>query len=74
MLYRNYQWDTDTANMVKYKNQNNGYGYFAVFIDIFTQLLYTHSMKSLTRHEMVLVCEKKIQKSQYQRQIAHCYV
>ena len=46
------------ANMTKYKKQNDGYGYFAVFIDIFTQFLYTRAMKSLTGHEMVTVLEK----------------
>ena len=39
--------------MTKYKKQNDGYGYFADFIDIFTRFLYTQAMKSLTGHEMV---------------------
>ena len=42
----NYQWDTDTANMVKYKEFNQGYGYFVVFIDIFTRFLYTYPLKT----------------------------
>ena len=65
-FYKNYQWDTDTANMTKYKKQNDGYGYFAVFIDIFTRFLYTQAMKSLTGHEMVTVMEKIFERSQDQ--------
>ena len=38
----NYQWDGDTANMVKYKDYNDGYSYFAVFTDIFSRFLYTY--------------------------------
>ena len=65
-FYKNYQWDTDMANMIKYKKQNDGYGYFAVFIDIFTRFLYTQAMKSLTGHEMVTVMEKFFERSQDQ--------
>ena len=43
--------------MIKYKKQNDGYGYFAIFIDIFTRFLYTEVMKSLTGHEMVTLLE-----------------
>ena len=68
-FYKNYQWDTDTANMVKYKKQNDGYGYFAVFIDIFMRFLYTQAMKTLTGREMVTVLEKVFQKSQDQPHI-----
>ena len=45
----NYQWDGDTANMLKYKDYNDGYSYFAVFIDIFSRLLYTYPLKSLSK-------------------------
>ena len=62
-FYKNYQWDTDTANMMKYKKQNDGFGYFAVFIDIFTRFLYTQAMKTLTGREMVSVLNKIFQKS-----------
>ena len=48
----NYQWDSDTANMVKYKDYNDGYGYFAVFIDIFSRFLYTFPLKTLSGSEM----------------------
>ena len=49
---KNYQWDTDTANMQKYEKYNDGYGYFVVFIDIFTRYLYTATLKTLTGLEM----------------------
>ena len=48
----NYQWDTDTGNMVKYRDYNDGYGYFAVFIDIFSRFLYTYPLKTLSGLEM----------------------
>ena len=49
---KNYQWDTDTANMVKYRKSNDNYAYFVVFIDIFTRYLYTRPMYTLTGKEM----------------------
>ena len=57
---KNYQWDSDTANMVKYKSDNNDYAYFVVFIDIFTRYLYTAPLKSLRAEEMVLVFQNLI--------------
>ena len=41
------QWDGDTANMVKYEKHNNGYKYFALFIDIFTRYVWTYPLKTL---------------------------
>ena len=55
---KNYQWDSDTANMLKFKSENNDYGYFVVFIDIFTRYLYTAPLKTLKGDEMVIVLEK----------------
>ena len=52
---KNYQWDTDTANMNRYRDYNDSYGYFVVFIDIFTRFLYTAPMKTLTGKEMVYI-------------------
>ena len=43
--------------MVKYKEFNQGYGYFAVFIDILKRFLYTYPLKNLTGVEMVQVIE-----------------
>ena len=57
---KNYQWDSDTANMVKYKSENNDYAYFVVFIDIFTRYLYTSPLKSLRGEEMVFVFQSLI--------------
>ena len=59
-MAKNYQWDSDTANMVKYKSENNDYAYFLVFINIFTQFLYTVPLKSLRGEEMVLVFQSLI--------------
>ena len=57
---RNYQWDSDTADMVKYKSDNNEYAYYVAFIDIFTRYLYTAPLKTLRGEEMVIVFEKII--------------
>ena len=51
----NYQWDSDTANMTGYREHNDGYSHFAVFIDIFSRFLYTAPMKTLTGKEMVYI-------------------
>ena len=56
----NYQWDSDTANMVKYKTDNNDYAYFVVFIDIFTRYLYTAPLKTLRGEQMVVVFQRII--------------
>ena len=54
----NYQWDSDTANMVKYRDYNDGYSYFAVFIDIFSRYLYTFPLKTLSGSEMTKVFQR----------------
>ena len=59
----NYQWDTDTANMVKYKDHNDGFTFFAVFTDIFSRYLYTTPIKSLTGAEMVDIMTKIFDKN-----------
>ena len=51
----NYQWDSDTANMTSYREHNNGYSHFVVFIDIFSRFLHTAPIKTLTGKEMVYV-------------------
>ena len=60
---KNYQWDSDTANMVKFKSENNDYGYFVVFIDIFTRYLYTAPLKALRGDEMVFVFQRIIRET-----------
>ena len=47
------QWDGDTANMLKYEKDNDGYKYFALFIDIFTRFVWTYPLKTLKGKEMV---------------------
>ena len=60
----NYQWDSDTANMVSYQKHNDNYSYFTVFIDIFTRYLFTYPLKTLTGVEMVGVMQEVIQKQE----------
>ena len=60
----NYQWDSDTANMVSYQKHNDNYSYFTVFIDIFTRYLFTFPLKTLTGVEMVGVMQEVMEKQQ----------
>ena len=48
-----YQWDVDTANMVHYKKDNEGYGYFVLAIDILSKFVWTVPLKTTTGQEMV---------------------
>ena len=50
---KNYMFDADTANYVAYGDQNDGYKYVVVFIDILSHYLYTVALKSLKSTEMV---------------------
>ena len=56
----NYQLDTATADMLKYKDYNDGYSYFAVLIDIFSRFLYTFPLKALPSSEMTNKFERLI--------------
>ena len=61
---KNYQWDSDTANMTSYQKQNDNYSYFTVFIDIFTRYLFTYPLKTLTGVEIVEVMQKVMEKQE----------
>ena len=49
------QWDGDSAFMLRYEGENDGYKYFTLFIDIFTRYVWTRPLKNLTGKEMVKV-------------------
>lgn len=49
---KEYMYDADTVNMVKYKHKNRNYSYILVFIDVFTRYLYTYPLKTLKGLEM----------------------
>lgn len=55
--YADAVWGSDTANMVSFQNHNDGYGYFAVFIDLFSKYAWTYPLKSLKGKEMAKVIE-----------------
>ena len=55
---KGYMFDADTANYVQYSDDNDGYKYFAVFIDVLSHYLYTIPLKSLTSSEMVNALKK----------------
>ena len=61
---KDYQWDSDTANMTSFQKQNDDYKYFTVFIDIFTRYLFTYPLKRLTGVEMVGVMQDIIGKQE----------
>ena len=63
-FFKDYQWDSDTANMSSYQKQNDNYSYFTVFIDIFTRYLFTYPLKTLTGVEMVGVMREIIGKQE----------
>ena len=50
--------------MMRYKSENDGYGFFCVFIDIFSRYLYTRPMKTLSGQEMVNTTRSVINESE----------
>ena len=56
--FKFYQMDMDTVHMEKFADDNDGYKYIAVFIDILSHFLYTFPLKTLTSSEMKSVMEK----------------
>ena len=47
------QWDSDVGFLDDFAQQNDNYKYFVVFIDVFSQYLYTHPLKTKEAKEMV---------------------
>lgn len=56
--YKNYEWDMDTVNMTGFVDDNNGYAYILVILDIFTRFLITVPLQSLTGKEMAHILGK----------------
>ena len=56
----NYQWDTNTANILKCKDHSDGFSYFVVFIDIFQDFSYTYPLKTLSGSEMTNIFKRLI--------------
>ena len=54
----NVYWGSDVAYMLPFTEHNDDYGYFAVFIDIFSRYAYAEPMKTLRGKEMVDVMER----------------
>ena len=55
-------WGSDVAYMLPFVQHNDGYGYFAVFIDMFSRYAYAEPMKTLRGREMVDVMKSVFQK------------
>ena len=53
--FKFYQLDMDTVHMEKFADDNDGYKYIAIFIDILSHYAYTFPMKTLTSAEMKTV-------------------
>ena len=47
------QWDADTAILKDHKEENKGFGYFLLVIDIFSRYVWTRPLKSKFGNEMV---------------------
>ena len=48
---KNYQWEMDTINMVKYADENNHFKYIVVAIDVFTKHARAQPIKNLSTSE-----------------------
>lgn len=59
--YKNYLWMTDTAYMINFKENNDGYSFFVVFIDTFTRHLIAYPLKTLRASEMIAAMTKAFQ-------------
>lgn len=46
-------WQADTANMVQFEKDNDGFSYFAIFIDVFSRFIWSEKLKTLRSLEMV---------------------
>ena len=66
MPSKGYMFDADTANYADYSKDNDGYKYFAVFIDVLSHYLYTIPLKSLTSKEMVNALNKVFEQEKNQ--------
>ena len=55
---KQYLWDSDTINYGTFENENDGFKYIAVFIDILSHYLYTVPLKSLKSRDMVEALKK----------------
>ena len=51
--YMDYQWDVDTASMINYTKENDGYGFFVLIIDIFSRYIWTVPLRTTKATEMV---------------------
>ncbi|OOY54049.1 DDE-type integrase/transposase/recombinase [Solemya velum gill symbiont] len=43
--YVDYQWDVDTANLLDYAKENEGYGYFLLAIDVMSKYVWTRPLR-----------------------------
>ena len=57
--YKRYQLDADSASLAKYKDSNNGYGWFILCVNIMTRYVWTCPMKT-PNAEDAYKCLKKI--------------
>ena len=51
----NYVWGADCAYMLSFAEHNEGYGYFVVFIDMFSRFAHATALKTLRGPEMLSV-------------------
>ena len=57
-------WGSDVAYMLPFAKHNNGYGYFVVFIDMFSRYAHAEPLKTLRGIEMANTMKKVFSKDQ----------
>ena len=58
----NHIWGSDVAYMLAFVKHNDGYGYFVVFIDMFSRYAYAEALKTLQGREMLVVMKNLFEK------------
>ena len=59
-------WASDVAYMKKFDTFNDGFGFFVVFIDVFSRFAWTYTLKTLTGIEMKKVLQDVFQQQKCQ--------
>lgn len=57
-IERDFIWGSDVAYMQRFEKNNKGFGYFVVFIDLFTRYAWVYPLKTLRGVEMVQTLKK----------------
>ena len=61
------QFDIDLASLIYYADENDGYKYLLVVIDIFSRYRWVEPLKDKTANEIVKAFDKVLQKVEFQK-------